>query len=99
MKPQITKKVKLARQKELMRIQQEIAFAHAKELCGRELSVMIEGRLTEEEVYIGRTYMNAPNVDGYIFVKTWDELLSGEMVKVEVTDANGYDLIGYPVEE
>ena len=99
MKPQITKKVKVARQKELMRIQQEIAFAHAKELCGRKLTVLIEGRLTEEEVYIGRTYMVAPNVDGYIFVKTWNELLSGEMVNVEVTDAKGYDLIGELIEE
>lgn len=99
MKPQIQKKVKEARQKELMRIQQEIAFRHAKELSGRTLDVLIEGRLTEEEVYIGRTYMDAPNVDGYIFVKTWDELLSGDIVKVTVTDANGYDLIGELYEE
>lgn len=99
MKPQITKKVKTARQKELMRIQQEIAFRHAKELCGRVLDVLIEGKLTDDDVYIGRTYMDAPNVDGYIFVNTWDELMSGEMVKVKVTDANGYDLIGELYEE
>ena len=94
MKPQITKKVKVARQKELMRIQQEIAFAHAKELCGRKLTVLIEGRLTEEEVYIGRTYMDAPNVDGLIFVEADEELMSGDFAKVRVTGAVEYDLIG-----
>lgn len=100
-KGQITKKVKEARQRELMAAQQEIAFEHAKSMIGKELEVMIEGKLPEEGdepgeyVYIGRTYMDAPNIDGYIFVNVNDiEIMSGTFAKVKVVDANGYDLIG-----
>ena len=101
LKGQVTKKVKEARQRELMEAQQEIAFEHAKSMIGKELEVMIEGKLPEEGdepgeyVYIGRTYMDAPNIDGYIFVNVNDiEIMSGTFAKVKVVDANGYDLIG-----
>ncbi len=94
MKDQITKKVKVARQKELMEIQQGIAFERAESMVGRKLKVMIEGKLVEEGIFIGRTYMDAPNIDGYIFVHTKDELMSGEFVEVTVTEAKEYDLIG-----
>lgn len=94
MKNQITKKVKVSRQKELMEIQRSIAFSNAESMVGKELKVMIEGKLPDEGVYIGRTYMDAPNVDGYIFVHTPDELMSGEFVDVQVMEAKGYDLIG-----
>mgnify|MGYP003295713522 CR=1 FL=1 len=101
LKGQITKKVKEARKKELMEAQQAIAFEHAKSMIGKELEVMIEGKLPEEgdepgeAVYIGRTYMDAPNIDGYIFVATENiEIISGSFAKVKVVDANGYDLIG-----
>ncbi len=94
MKDQITKKVKVARQKELMEIQQGIAFDRAKAMVGRKLKVIIEGKLVEEGIFIGRTYMDAPNIDGYIFVHTKDELMSGEFVEVTVTEAKEYDLIG-----
>lgn len=94
MKDQILKKVKVSRQKELMQIQQSIAFEHAKGKIGKELKVMIEGKLPEEGVYIGRTYMDAPNVDGYIFVHSNDELMSGEFTDVLVMEARDYDLIG-----
>ncbi len=94
MENQIAKKVKVARQKELMEIQQGIAFERAKEMVGRKLKVMIEGKLVEEGIFIGRTYMDAPNIDGYIFVHTKDELMSGEFVEVTVTEAKEYDLIG-----
>lgn len=101
LKGQVTKKVKEARQKEIMEVQQQIAFEHAKSMIGKELEVMIEGKLPEEGdepgeyVYIGRTYMDAPNIDGYIFVNVNDiEIMSGTFAKVRVIDANGYDLIG-----
>lgn len=94
MPDQILKKVKLARQKDLMEIQQRIAFENAKSMIGRRLKVMIEGKLVEEGIFIGRTYMDAPNIDGYIFVHTKDELMSGEFVDVLVTEAKEYDLIG-----
>jgi ribosomal protein S12 methylthiotransferase len=91
---QVLKKVKVARQKELMKIQQKIAFEHAKSMVSRRLKVMIEGKLVEEGIFIGRTYMDAPNIDGYIFVHTPDELMSGEFIDVLVTQAKEYDLIG-----
>lgn len=91
---QLPKKVKLERKNELMEIQQQIAFEHAKAMIGRRLKVMIEGKLVEEEIFIGRTYMDAPNIDGYIFVHSKDELMSGEFVDVLVTEAKEYDLIG-----
>lgn len=106
MKNQIRRHIKKQRQAELMEIQQEIAFEKARTMKGRKLKVMIEGKLPEEEreapadlpdtdkVFIGRTYMDAPNVDGYIFVRTDAELMSGEFVDVLVTGAKDYDLIG-----
>ena len=91
---QITKKVKVQRQKELMELQQQIAFEKAESMVGKRLKVMIEGKLVEENIFIGRTFMDAPNIDGYIFVNTQDELMSGEFVEVLVTEAKEYDLIG-----
>lgn len=108
MTPQIRKHIKKKRQNEIMELQQEIAFKHAKDMIGKTLNVIIEGKLPEEEnesyltgdnVYIGRTYMDAPNVDGYIFVRVRGEIMSGEFVKVIVTDAKEYDLIGEIVYE
>ena len=77
-----------------MELQQEIAFDRAEEMTGREFLVMIEGKVADEDVYVGRTYMDAPNVDGLIFVKTEKELMSGDFAKVTVTGAVEYDLIG-----
>lgn len=63
-------------------------------MVGRTLQVLIEGKLADENAYIGRSYMDAPNVDGYVFVNTMEELLSGDFVKVKITGALEYDLIG-----
>lgn len=92
MENQIDEEVKEARKDELMTLQQEIAFEHAQNMVGRTLKVMIEGRLPEDNVYIGRTYMDAPNIDGYIFVNADREFMSGDFVTVKVTGANDYDL-------
>lgn len=89
---QIEEEVKEERKDELMTLQQEIAFEHAEKMVGRTLKVMIEGRLPEDNVYIGRTYMDAPNIDGYIFVNADHEFMSGDFVTVKVTGANDYDL-------
>lgn len=91
---QILKKVKLQRQKELMQLQQKIAFKKAQSMIGKCLKVMIEGKLVEEGVFIGRSYMDAPGIDGYVFISTPDELMSGEFVDVLITDAKDYDLVG-----
>jgi ribosomal protein S12 methylthiotransferase len=95
LKPQIKAGIKKQRQKEIMELQQEIVFDRTAKLSGNHYQVLIEGRITEEEnVYIGRTYMDAPSVDGYLFLTSDRELISGELVTVKVTGARGYDLIG-----
>lgn len=91
---QIDEQVKEERRASLMELQQEIAFENTGEMTGREVLVMIEGKVADENVYVGRTYRDAPNVDGLIFINTDEELLSGDFAKVKVTGAVDYDLIG-----
>lgn len=91
---QVDEDVKSERRDALMELQQEIAFSHSEDMVGRELTVLIEGYLPEDRVYVGRTYMDAPGVDGSIFVTSEEELLSGDFIKAEVTGASGYDLVG-----
>ena len=91
---QIDQEVKEERQAELMELQQEVAFDKAEEMTGREMLVMIEGKVADENAYVGRTYRDAPNVDGLIFINTDEELVSGDFVRVKVTGALDYDLIG-----
>ncbi|TCT15034.1 SSU ribosomal protein S12P methylthiotransferase [Natranaerovirga pectinivora] len=91
---QITEKIKKQRQNDIMKLQQEISFEKTKEMIGRTIDVLIEGYLPEDKVYIGRSYKDAPNVDGYVFVKADEEIISGEMIKVLITESNEYDLIG-----
>lgn len=94
MPDQIDEEVKLDRQADLMELQQEIAFDNAQDMVGREVIVMIEGKVADENAYVGRTYRDAPNVDGLIFINTDEELLSGDFARVKVTGAIDYDLIG-----
>lgn len=94
MPDQIEEEVKLERQAEIMELQQAIAFEKAEEMVGKVLTVMIEGKIAEEDAYVARTYRDAPNVDGYLFVNTSANLMTGDLVKVLVTDSNEYDLIG-----
>lgn len=91
---QIEEHIKEDRQAELMELQQEIAFELAEDMIGREVLVMIEGKVADENAYVGRTYKDAPNVDGLIFVESGEELLSGDFARVRVTGALEYDLIG-----
>lgn len=94
MKKQIPTFLKKMRRNEIMRLQQKIAFEKAEEMIGRKLSVMIEGKLPEDGVFIGRTYKDAPNVDGMVFVNSDRELVTGDVVTVGITDFHEYDLIG-----
>ncbi len=94
MPDQIDEEVKEDRQAELMELQQDIAFENAQDMVGREVLVMIEGKVADENAYVGRTYRDAPNVDGLIFINTDEELMSGDFAKVRVTGAVDYDLIG-----
>ena len=94
MPDQIPEEVKEDRQAEIMELQQEIAFAQAEDMIGEEVLVMIEGKDADENAYVGRTYKDAPGVDGLIFINTDEELMSGDFARVKVTGAVEYDLIG-----
>ena len=77
-----------------MELQEEVSFDRNEALKGQELFVFIEGKVADENAYIGRTYRDAPNVDGYLFVHTEEELMTGDICKVRVIGAYEYDLIG-----
>lgn len=78
-----------------MELQQSIVFENSSFYIGKIYDVMIEGRIVDkEQVYVGRTYMDAPQVDGYIFINSDEELMSGDIIQARVTGANNYDLIG-----
>ncbi len=93
---QIPEKEKLKRQDELMKLQQEIAFEKTKKHVGRSLDVMVTGFDPENDIYITRSYMDAPDIDSVVFVLAGDNrnLISGDIRKVRIVDCEGYDLIG-----
>lgn len=91
---QIDEEVKLTRKDEIMELQQEVSIDKSAELVGKIMEVIIEGRASDEDVYVGRTYMDAPGIDGYVFINTEEELMSGDFAYVKITKALEYDLIG-----
>lgn len=96
---QIPEEDKEKRRDEIMRLQQNIAFEQNEAMTGKVFEVMIEGNLPDEGVYIARTYMDAPEVDGFVFLESDWNLMSGDFVKVRITEARGYDLIGEIINE
>ncbi len=99
MPDQIPEQVKNDRRDAVMELQQEIAFGKAREMEGRIMSAMIEGKIADEDCYVARTYRDAPDVDGYLFVRTGRELMTGDFVRVRITGAHEYDLIGELVDD
>lgn len=91
---QVEEEVKEERKACLMELQQEIAYEKAEAMVGKRLMVMIEGKVADENAYVGRSYKDAPNVDGYVFVNTHRELMTGDFVPVKITGSYEYDLIG-----
>lgn len=91
---QIEEEVKEKRRDSIMKVQQKIAFKKAKNMVGKILEVMIEGKVTDENAYVTRTYRDAPNIDGYLFLQTDRELMSGDFIRTKVTSSYEYDLIG-----
>jgi ribosomal protein S12 methylthiotransferase len=79
---------------EIMMLQQEISYDKNEQLIGETFDVLVEGYIVDDDVYVGRTYRDAPNVDGMVFINAPYELMSGTFVKVKITDVNEYDLIG-----
>lgn len=91
---QVPQEIKEARRDELMELQQEVAFDKARSMVGRVMEVMIEGKVADENIFVGRTYMDAPDVDGLIFVNADVSLMTGDFCRVKVIGAQEYDLIG-----
>jgi ribosomal protein S12 methylthiotransferase len=100
---QIEEEEKQNRLSYLMELQQQIAFEKAQSQVGKDLIVMIEGRLTDETetadhtwqyTYVARSYMDAPDIDGLVFVEADAELMSGDFARVRITEARDYDLVG-----
>ena len=94
MENQVEQSVKEDRRDEIMELQQEVAFDKAETQVGRELLVMVEGKVADENAYVTRTYMDAPDIDGYLFLNGEEELMTGDFVRVKVTGAYEYDLVG-----
>lgn len=96
---QIEQEEKERRRDEIMELQQEIAFEKSESMIGKEFIVIIDGKIPQENAYIGRTYMDVPGVDGNVFINTYEELMSGDFVKVKITGSFEYDLIGEIISE
>lgn len=94
MENQIDEEIKEERRDEIMELQQEIAFEMAENMTGKVVMAMIEGKIAEDDAYVARTYKDAPNVDGYLFINSEESLMTGDFVKVRITGSNEYDLIG-----
>ena len=94
MPDQIDEETKLTWQEELMELQQEIAFDKAQDREGSIVTAMVEGKVADENAYVARTYGDAPNVDGLLFIQTAEELNSGDFARVRITGSAEYDLIG-----
>ncbi len=91
---QVAEEIAASWRDEIMELQQEVSYDKNEELVGTLQDVIIEGYSPEEDVYVGRTYRDAPNVDGLVFVSCDYELISGTVVKVRIKEAAPYDLIG-----
>lgn len=94
MEGQIPEECKEERRAELMELQQEIAFEKTADMTGHTVLAMVEGKIADENAWIARTYQDAPGVDGYLFIHTQRELMSGDFVKARITGSYEYDLIG-----
>ena len=91
---QMDEEVKKDRQADLMELQQSISEENGKKRAGQTVWAMIEGKVADENAYIARTYADAPDVDGYLFLNTSRQLVTGDFVKAKVTGSLEYDLIG-----
>ena len=94
MPDQIDEEVKEQRRDAVMELQQEVSLDKSEEMVGKVIDCLIEGKIEDDDTYVGRSYKDAPNVDGFVFVKTDANLMSGDIVKVRIDGAMEYDLIG-----
>lgn len=93
-KNQVPQKIKNSRRKQIMELQSEISENKNSKMVGKVLEAIIDGYDPENDVFVGRLYKDAPDVDGVVFISNAHSLISGDYVKVLITDYNEYDLIG-----
>lgn len=94
MTDQVPENIKEERRNRIMELQQEVSLDKSADMVGRVIPVMVEGKITDDDAYVGRSYKDAPNVDGYVFINTNAQLMSGHIVNVSITGSMEYDLIG-----
>lgn len=94
MENQVDEEIKEERRAELMELQQEISYECGQGKIGRTMLAIVEGKVADENAYVARTYADTPGIDGYVFIHTGEALMSGDFVKVKITGALDYDLIG-----
>ena len=98
MTDQVPDNIKEERRNRIMELQQEVSLDKSADMVGRVIPVMVEGKITDDDAYVGRSYKDAPNVDGYVFINTNAQLMSGQIVNVSITGSMEYDLIGEPAD-
>lgn len=98
MTDQVPENIKEERRNRIMELQQEVSLDKSADMVGRVIPVMVEGKITDDDAYVGRSYKDAPNVDGYVFINTNAQLMSGQIVNVSITGSMEYDLIGEPAD-
>ena len=96
---QVDENVAKSRKDELYELQQAISYEASQPLIGKQMRVIVDGYLPEDDVYVARSYRDAPDIDGMVFVYSDRELVTGDMVDVEITDAKEYDLEGKLIDE
>lgn len=94
MTDQVPENIKEERRNRIMELQQEVSLDKSADMVGRVIPVMVEGKITDDDAYVGRSYKDAPNVDGYVFINTNAQLMSGQIINVCITGSMEYDLIG-----
>lgn len=98
MADQVPENIKEERRNRIMELQQEVSLDKSADMVGRVIPVMVEGKITDDDAYVGRSYKDAPNVDGYVFINTNAQLMSGQIINVSITGSMEYDLIGEPAD-
>lgn len=91
---QVSEEVKKSRRDELYELQQAVVFDTNENMEGKILEAIVDGYLPEDDVYVARTYKDAPDIDGFVFVYSDRELVTGDIIKVRITDSRDYDLEG-----
>ena len=92
---QINGNTKNSRYNKIMKLQNEISKENLKTKIGKEYEVLIENKTFDNKYYVGRSYMDCPEIDGLIYILNEKENLIGQFVKCKITKIkDNYDLIG-----